>query len=97
VINCAAYSNVEYAEVDNDTAFKVNVEGVSNLSSICRIYNTKFVHFSSDYIFDGLRNQPGLYKEDDKPNPLNYYGYTKMKSEEVALENSPNCLIFRLS
>ena len=97
VINCAAYSNVEAAEINKDIAYKVNDAGVSNIASICKTNNIKFVSFSTDYVFDGLKQYLGLYKENDKPNPMNYYGETKLKGEEIILENNPESLVLRTS
>jgi dTDP-4-dehydrorhamnose reductase len=60
VINCAAFNNVDLAEIEFEDAYKTNALGVENLVSICKRENAKFVHFSSDYVFDGNRNISGL-------------------------------------
>ena len=68
VINCAAYNNVEAAQQDNTKAFLINKTAVTNLVDETKKYNAKFVHFGTDYVFDGTKND--LYVETDNPNPL---------------------------
>ena len=94
VINCAAYNNVEAAQQDNTKAFLINKTAVTNLVDETKKYNAKFVHFGTDYIFDGTKND--LYVETDKPNPLNEYGKSKLAGEQEALKYS-NSLVCRLS
>ncbi|GAB1401348.1 dTDP-4-dehydrorhamnose reductase [Elusimicrobiota bacterium] len=93
IINCASYNNVELAEQNTTQAIDVNYKGVINLVKISRLYNIKLVHFSTDYVFDGLKHSP--YVETDIPNPLNLYGKSKLAGEnEVMIYN--NSLVFRL-
>lgn len=81
VIHCAAYTNVDNAESDYDTAFKVNVIGTQSLASQCLIYGAKLVYVSTDYVFDGkVKNH---YREFDQTNPLNAYGKTKLFGEQI--------------
>lgn len=94
VINCAAYNNVEYAQQDNSSAFLINSTAVANLVEESKKYNAKLVHFGSDYVFDGEKND--LYTENDKTNPLNEYGKSKLAGEKEALKYD-NALICRLS
>ena len=94
VINCAAYNNVEYAQQDNSKAFLINKTAVKNLVEETKKYNAKFVHFGSDYVFDGTKND--LYIETDKTNPLNEYGKSKLAGEQEALMYK-NSLVCRLS
>lgn len=94
VINCAAYNNVEYAQQDNTKAFLINKTAVSNLVEESKKYNAKFIHFGSDYVFDGTKND--LYIETDKTNPLNEYGKSKLEGEQEALKYN-NSLVCRLS
>ena len=94
VINCAAYNNVEYAQQDNTKAFLINETAVSNLVEESEKYNAKFIHFGSDYVFDGTKND--LYIETDKTNPLNEYGKSKLAGEQQALKYN-NSLVCRLS
>jgi dTDP-4-dehydrorhamnose reductase len=94
-INCAAYTAVDKAETEKEIAYQINAEAVGNIAKQCNQFNTTLIHISTDYVFDGKSTQP--YKEDDKTNPVNYYGYTKLKGEELALQNNPNTIIIRTS
>lgn len=94
IINCAAYNNVEAAEQDNTKAFLINRDAVINLAEVSLKYNTKLVHFSSDYVFDGKKGS--VYTEEDKTNPLNEYGKSKLAGEQTALKYK-NSLVCRLS
>lgn len=80
IINAAAFTNVDLSEIERETAWKINVKGVEYLSEAARITDAHLIHISSDYIFDGLS---GPYTENAKPNPLGYYGRTKLASENV--------------
>ena len=80
IINAAAYTNVDLSETERETAWKINVKGVEHLAETARVIDAQIIHISSDYIFDGKR---GPYSENDKPNPLGYYGRTKLASENV--------------
>jgi dTDP-4-dehydrorhamnose reductase len=95
VLNCAAYNLVDKAEEDFDTAFKVNASGVKNLALMCKENNALFVHYSSDYIFDGTKED--FYTEEDKPNPINKYGESKLSGERFLKEVTDTFLLFRLS
>lgn len=80
IINCAAMTNVDACETQREVAWKLNVEGVENLIEISRRSAATIFHVSSDYVFDG---KSGPYSESDKPEPLSYYGKTKLASENV--------------
>lgn len=80
IINAAAFTNVDLSETEREAAWKINVKGVEYLSEAARITDAHLIHISSDYIFDGLN---GPYAENAKPNPLGYYGRTKLASENV--------------
>lgn len=95
IINCAAYTDVNGAEIEKKIANKVNNLGVENLSLICKNFNCKIIHISTDYVFDGLKNQP--YKETDFTNPINYYGFSKLEGEKKILKSNINALIIRTS
>lgn len=84
VINCAAYTNVDNAESDYWAAYAVNVEGVQNLTEICKEFGAYIIHISTDYVFDGRKKNP--YSEEDKMHPLNQYGINKMLGEVYPLE-----------
>jgi dTDP-4-dehydrorhamnose reductase len=94
-INCAAYTHVDKAETETEKAFLMNADAVGNLARICREHGTQFIHMSSDYVFDGTSGEP--YKEDDRIAPVNVYGSTKLKGEELALNNNPSAIIIRTS
>ncbi|MEM9678753.1 MAG: dTDP-4-dehydrorhamnose reductase [Bacteroidota bacterium] len=94
-INCAAYTNVEMAESEQDKAFSVNAEGVKLLAEMCKLNDTVLIHISTDYIFDGSKGEP--YTEDDITNPLNVYGKSKLRGENYIKEVSDKYYIIRAS
>ena len=79
-INCAAYTNVEQAEKTPEIAYKINAEGVENLSYVCEENNIILIHISTDYVFDGENEEP--YTVNDKTNPINEYGKSKLAGEK---------------
>jgi dTDP-4-dehydrorhamnose reductase len=87
IINTAAFHNVPKCEEDKESAMKVNIQGVSNLAKASEIVKAQFVHYSTDYVFDGFKTTP--YIETDTPNPLNFYGITKLAGE-IAIKNYCN-------
>jgi dTDP-4-dehydrorhamnose reductase len=94
VINAAAYTNVEQAEIDSDEAFKVNQLGAANLAIASRSVNAKLVHFSTDYVFAGNGNSP--WKVNDLTEPLSIYGKSKLAGEvEILKEYPEKSLIIR--
>jgi len=80
VIHTAAITKVDYCETHQEECDAVNIEVVRKLCELSKQYHTKLVHISTDFIFDGA---DGPYKENDKPNPVNYYGRSKLKAEEL--------------
>lgn len=94
ILNCAAYNNVEQAEVDSTCAYLINHKALQNLVEISKENNIKLVHFGTDYVFDGTKNN--FYTEQDITNPLNEYGKSKLAGEQEALKYS-NSLVLRLS
>ena len=80
IINTAAFTNVDKSETERELAWKINVKGVEYLSEAARILDSHLIHISTDYIFDG---KSGPYSENDLPNPVGYYGRTKLASENV--------------
>lgn len=95
VVNCAAYTAVDAAEEDEDTALLINATAVGELSRACRRHGARFVTFSTDYVFDGTKQEP--YVESDKTRPLSIYGRTKAKGERLALDADPEALVIRTS
>jgi dTDP-4-dehydrorhamnose reductase len=96
IINCAAYNLVDKAEQEREKAFAVNAAGPKNLARAAGKHKAVLVHFGSDYVFDGEKEN-GLYAEDDPTNPLNEYGKSKLAGEDLAGETCGNFLVFRLS
>jgi dTDP-4-dehydrorhamnose reductase len=94
-INCAAYTAVDKAESDWEKAFLINAEAVGNLAAICKMHDAKFIHISTDYVYDGSTAAP--LKETDATGPLNVYGSSKLKGEDLALEKNPSSLVIRTS
>jgi dTDP-4-dehydrorhamnose reductase len=96
IINCAAYNLVDKAEQEKEKAFLVNATGPQLLARAARKHGAQLVHYSSDYVFDG-RKESGLYREGDETGPLNEYGKSKLKGEQLVREETSGHLIFRLS
>lgn len=94
-INCAAYTAVDIAESEKDLAFQVNGEAVGVLAAVCKKFDTKFIHISTDYVFDGTATVP--YTETSATNPVNLYGASKLEGEKQALHYNPGCIIIRTS
>lgn len=95
VINCAAYTNVDAAESDQEAAYLLNAEAVGRLAQETASRDLGFVTFSTDYVFDGQKGAP--YVEGDEPNPINVYGASKLAGERMALEANPSALVVRTS
>jgi len=95
VLNCAAYNFVDKAEEDFDTAYKVNALGVRNLTFACKRNNALLVHYSSDYVFDGKKED--FYTEEDETGPINSYGKTKLLGENFLVEEADKFLLLRVS
>jgi dTDP-4-dehydrorhamnose reductase len=82
VINCSGYTKVDKAEEEIDEAFRINKEGVRNIALFSAKRQIRLIHISTDYIFDGRQKAPFVYSEDDKTNPINIYGKSKLAGEE---------------
>lgn len=94
-INCAAYTAVDKAETEKERAFLINGDAVGELASICRDYQVKLIHISTDYVYEGNVHDP--LKENNPVGPINVYGASKLKGEELAINKDPSCLIIRTS
>jgi len=94
-INCAAYTAVDRAENEKDLAMQVNGEAPGVLAAICHQDNCRFLHISTDYVFDGTASTP--YSENESPNPQSVYGVSKLEGEKQALQFDPDCIIIRTS
>jgi dTDP-4-dehydrorhamnose reductase len=96
IINSAAYNDVDKSETDGkDSAFRLNAEAVLNLARVCKESNCLFIHYSTDYVFDG--SQITGYKETDIPNPISAYGKSKFQGETNIQNTIDNFYIIRLS
>ena len=92
IINSAAMTNVDECEVKKEQCDLINVELVKHLVGLSEKHQSYLVHISTDFIFDGKN---GPYKEDDEPNPLSYYGLSKLKSEQIIQESTLKYAILR--
>ncbi|HTP80394.1 MAG TPA: dTDP-4-dehydrorhamnose reductase [Bacteroidota bacterium] len=91
IINAAAATNVDWCESNREAAWKANVTGVENLMEACRKVDAKLVHVSTDYVFDG---KGGPYDELARPNPISYYGKTKLAGENaVRASGIPHAIV----
>ncbi|MCH7846214.1 MAG: dTDP-4-dehydrorhamnose reductase [Acidobacteria bacterium] len=95
VINCAAYTAVDQAEEDEETARLTNATAVGELSDVTKDIGARLVTFSTDYVFDGSKEGP--YVETDQPHPINAYGRTKLEGERLALAANRQTLVIRTS
>ena len=95
VINCAAYTAVDRAEVEEDMAYAVNASAVEEMASTCGDIGARFVTYSTDYVFNGTKLGP--YVESDPTDPINAYGRTKLAGEQMALAANPESLVLRTS
>lgn len=94
-INCAAYTAVDKAETEQAFAYTVNASSVGLLAAECARKDCVFITLSTDYVFDGKGTKP--YTTDHPTDPVNYYGYTKLTGENLALANNPQTIIIRTS
>lgn len=95
VIHTAAYTNVDKAEDERDLALKINEQGTVNVAKACAKNDCVMVYISTDYVFDGEKNEP--YAPADSVNPINYYGLTKLKGEEAVKKYCEKYYIVRTS
>jgi dTDP-4-dehydrorhamnose reductase len=95
IVNAAAYTAVDKAEGDAETARRVNRDAVAALASEASRIGAWLVHYSTDYVFDGTKSTP--YTEEDAPRPLSVYGSTKLEGEEAIRRTHERHVIFRTS
>lgn len=100
IVNFAAYTNVEEAENQKDDqkgiCFQVNAMGAKNIAEVTKDFGKHLIHISTEYVFDGTKvDSP--YTETDKPNPINWYGMTKLAGEQSVLESGCKSIIMRIS
>ena len=95
IINPAAYTAVDKAEEEPDLAMTVNAIAPGLLAKAAKKVGAGLIHYSTDYVFDGCSKIP--YKEEDPPNPLNVYGFSKLKGEQEIKGITDQYLILRIS
>ena len=95
IINCAAFTAVDKAEVAGEIVEKINADGPGNLAKAAKANNATLVHVSTDYVFGGDLDVEKDYKEDDPKNPVTAYGITKLHGEEQIQANTDKYYIFR--
>ena len=95
IINCAAYSNVDQAEIEIEKTYKINEFGVQNLVAFAEKKNLFIVHFSTDYVFEGNEKIP--LEEEHPKNPLNHYAHSKLAGEKILSKSSCSNITFRIS
>ena len=95
IVNCAAFTRVDDCETEKDLACKVNIEGPGNLAVAAKNQGAQLIHISTDYVFDGRKRVPEVYIEKDDPNPISYYGVTKLAAEEAIRRITDNHIILR--
>ena len=93
VVNCAAYTDVDGAESNHDRAFLLNAFGAHWLARGSLWVGARFLHLSTDFVFDGRLNRP--YTESDKPNPLGIYGKSKLHGEGILVKENEDSIIVR--
>ena len=95
VIHCAAYTAVDKAEDEQGLCYLVNASATENIAEICKKINAKMLYISTDYVFDGTKDD--FYEVDDKPNPINVYGKTKLFGEQAVQRILNKYFIVRIS
>ena len=95
LINAAAQTSVDRCETHQEEAFALNAEAPRVLAAICRAKKARFIHISTDYVFDGEKREP--YTEEDEARPISVYGESKREGERRALEANDRALIVRVS
>lgn len=103
IVHLAAKADVDGCEKDKEfgqdgEAWKINVDGTRHIADACSIYHKKLIYISTDFVFDGEKDQSvGGYSEDDAPNPLNWYGQTKYEGEKIVSSLTTDWLILRIA
>jgi dTDP-4-dehydrorhamnose reductase len=92
IIHTAAMTNVDECELNREGCWKLNVDAVQYLVNACEKYQVHLVHLSTDFVFDG---EAGPYNEEDQPNPISYYGRSKLAAEEIVQRSSAKWAIIR--
>ncbi|MEM2999377.1 MAG: dTDP-4-dehydrorhamnose reductase [Candidatus Bathyarchaeia archaeon] len=94
IVHAAAYTDVDGCEINRELALKVNAEATRHIATASAELNAQVIYVSTDYVFSG---EKGLYMEEDQTNPINYYGYTKLKGEDYVKKYAKSWCIARPS
>jgi dTDP-4-dehydrorhamnose reductase len=94
IVHTAAETNVDLCESDHEHARRINVEGTANVVEGCVKVGARMIFISTDYVFDGIK---GNYSEIDQPNPISFYGLSKLEAERIVTSKLPNALTIRTS
>lgn len=95
VVNCAAYTAVDKAESEKELADEINGHAVGTLAGLCKAHNARFIHVSTDYVFNGQKKE--ALREDEPTDPVNSYGASKLLGEQLATDHNPESVILRTS
>lgn len=95
LVNGTGLTNVDACESRRDEARSVNAVAPAIMAALARNCGARFIHFSTDYVFDGKKQEP--YTEDDPPRPLGWYGWTKLDGENAVIADSPSHRVVRVS
>jgi dTDP-4-dehydrorhamnose reductase len=95
IVNAAGYTDVDGCEKNKETAFLVNAIGARNAAIAARKVEADLIHISTDYVFDGNKEEP--YLESDSAQPLNIYGWSKLLGERMVMEQNPQTFILRVA
>ncbi|MEM2929123.1 MAG: dTDP-4-dehydrorhamnose reductase [Nitrososphaerota archaeon] len=94
IFHCAALTDVDKCEINKEIAKRININGTKIIAKIAKKINSHLIYISTDYVFDGSK---GMYKEEDEPNPINFYGYSKLLGEKIIEKIEGEYLIARTS
>ena len=94
VIHTAAIANIDFCEYNQEMAEAINVGATADLAAICKEINAKLIFCSTDAVFDGHKKN---YTEEDIPSPVNYYASTKIRAEQIVLDNGKTNVVARLA
>ncbi len=93
IVNCAAYTAVDKAEDETEEAFRINATGAGNLAKLARRLSARFLHISTDYVFDGNADRP--YGTGDETSPASAYGRSKLEGERAVMKAYPDSIVVR--
>jgi dTDP-4-dehydrorhamnose reductase len=95
IINCAAYTAVDKCESEREAGWRINADGPRHIGEAATAIGARVIHISTDYVFDGRREVPQPYVEEDPVNPLSEYGRSKLAGEQNLLQCCPDALVLR--